>query len=185
MKRLHPCSLCRRHIRSDERECPFCATPCTAAQPQPAERGVGKITRAALFAGAAFLLPACGGQQSKAADQNRQTDRIAIPIDGGVPARAIDRNDHNHRKDGDHHDDESASELTEQLKREQAEREALETKQQEEQRLRDAQQKQQDQDQDQDRRDWENRRRPCVKNSNGVLVCPPYGAPSSIDDVVV
>jgi hypothetical protein len=62
MEALTPCTGCARHIRSSESECPFCATPLAArAAPPTGGPRVGRLTRAAIFAGAALIAPACGG----------------------------------------------------------------------------------------------------------------------------
>ena len=62
MEALTPCTGCARHIRSSESECPFCATPLAAqAAAAPRAPRIGRLTRAAVFAGAALIAPACGG----------------------------------------------------------------------------------------------------------------------------
>jgi hypothetical protein len=53
---LHPCASCRRHIDRHAASCPFCRAP-SGLTPQRSTLGaVGRLSRAAIFAGAA----ACG-----------------------------------------------------------------------------------------------------------------------------
>jgi hypothetical protein len=63
MSELVPCPTSRRHCRRDA-PCPFCG----AALPQIAARSPGaasgRLSRAAIFAGAAFVAPACGSASS-------------------------------------------------------------------------------------------------------------------------
>jgi hypothetical protein len=63
MSELVPCPTCRRHCRGDA-PCPFCgaALPPTAARSPGAASG--RLSRAAIFAGAAFVAPACGSASS-------------------------------------------------------------------------------------------------------------------------
>jgi hypothetical protein len=65
MTRLLPCPSCRRHVRSTETSCPFCAVALAFAEPPPLPSPVGRLTRAAVFAGAA-LASACGSSQKPA-----------------------------------------------------------------------------------------------------------------------
>jgi hypothetical protein len=62
MSDLRPCPQCRRHVRIAEPKCPFCAAELELAPARPLP--VGRLTRAAVFAGAA-LASACGGAQGK------------------------------------------------------------------------------------------------------------------------
>lgn len=60
-----PCPECHRHIRPQTSECPFCGS-IQAPASKPGR--VGRVsrtawTRAAIFAGAAVLAPACGGSE--------------------------------------------------------------------------------------------------------------------------
>jgi hypothetical protein len=57
MPRLLLCSACRRHVRCDERSCPFCAAalPALDASEAPSPRSYAGLGRAALFAFGASL----------------------------------------------------------------------------------------------------------------------------------
>ena len=62
MEALTPCTGCSRHVRSTESACPFCGTLLAAQEARAASpRRAGRLTRAAIFAGAAMIAPACGG----------------------------------------------------------------------------------------------------------------------------
>ncbi len=61
---LHPCTTCRRHVRVDARECPFCGAAQAAPSPRGAIPIVGTMSRAAVFAG----LTACWTSNKGAAD---------------------------------------------------------------------------------------------------------------------
>ena len=84
MSELQPCPQCRRHVRSDEATCPFCAVSLRPA-PAPA-LPVGRLARAAVFASAA-LASACGSAQTKP-DQptNESAAADAGPADASAPA---------------------------------------------------------------------------------------------------
>lgn len=63
MSTLHPCPSCNRHV-SPAAACPFCGEPLSVApraRTQPTHR---VRARAAVFLGAALLLPACGDDDS-------------------------------------------------------------------------------------------------------------------------
>jgi hypothetical protein len=78
MSDLRPCPACHRHVRIDERTCPFCTAALTAGVPPVLP--VGRLTRAAVFtAGAA--LAGCGGKTAPAQDP---IDNTAAAIDAGV-----------------------------------------------------------------------------------------------------
>jgi len=94
---LRPCPECLRHVRIDAGTCPFCNA--TYAQPgavvSKPHRFVGSVTRAAVFAGAALLAPACGGDDRGPSDghvalpdsgpaSDGDTD-AATPVDTGAP----------------------------------------------------------------------------------------------------
>jgi hypothetical protein len=80
MSDLHPCTACRRHVRIDERTCPFCAAALSPGAPPALP--VGRLTRAAVFtAGAALAGAACGGKTAPAQDP---IDNTAAAIDAGV-----------------------------------------------------------------------------------------------------
>ena len=79
MTDLRPCSGCRRHVSIDERVCPFCETTLTAASPhQPM---FGRLSRAAVFAGAALASTACGGKKKP---DTTTTDQQTAQSDAGV-----------------------------------------------------------------------------------------------------
>ncbi len=64
MSDLEPCPACRRHVRTDEAACPFCAAALPA---HPPRRFLpGPFTRAAVFAGASLATTACGGKTKPA-----------------------------------------------------------------------------------------------------------------------
>jgi hypothetical protein len=65
MTDLAPCPSCRRHVRIDERACPFCAAALPELAPRTIARG-GRLSRAAVFAGASLLTAACGGKAQPA-----------------------------------------------------------------------------------------------------------------------
>ena len=91
MTDLQPCSECHRHVRSSDATCPFCSTAITPAAPP--RLPVGRITRAAVFAGAlAASATACGSGQTQPADpppatSDAQISNIApdTTADAGVP----------------------------------------------------------------------------------------------------
>jgi hypothetical protein len=53
---LHPCESCRRHIDRRDAVCPFCDAATGNTRPRSSLGAVGRLSRAAIFAGAA----ACG-----------------------------------------------------------------------------------------------------------------------------
>jgi hypothetical protein len=55
MTELHPCPACQRHVRGTT--CPFCGA--TAAQRTPVDLGVGRVSRAVVFASATLAASAC------------------------------------------------------------------------------------------------------------------------------
>jgi hypothetical protein len=66
MRQLQPCSECQRHVASSETKCPFCGAAIVA---EPARTlPLGRLSRAAVFAGAALATSACGGTKAKPAD---------------------------------------------------------------------------------------------------------------------
>lgn len=66
---LRPCPACRRHVGVDEAACPFCAAPIAAAPGPTGRRAAGgRLTRAAIFAGAVAAAGACGSSEPKAED---------------------------------------------------------------------------------------------------------------------
>jgi hypothetical protein len=64
MSDLEPCPGCRRHVRVDEAACPFCGGAIAVSGGAPRTLGAGRLTRAAVFAGAAATaIAGCGGKQ--------------------------------------------------------------------------------------------------------------------------
>jgi len=63
METLLPCVTCGRHVRASERDCPFRGAALEAPQPRRAVAATVRLaTRAAIFAGATLLTPACGAE---------------------------------------------------------------------------------------------------------------------------
>lgn len=85
MTDLRPCSGCRRHVSIAERVCPFCAAPLAAAAPRdPRHQVLGRLSRAAVFAGAALATTACGGKKAKTENvNNTEQHEQAIQTDAG------------------------------------------------------------------------------------------------------
>ncbi len=77
MSDLAPCPACRRHVRVDESACPFCASALPAVPPRVLTPG--RLTRAAVFAGAIAGTAACGGK-TKPVDNTVEN----AAVDGGV-----------------------------------------------------------------------------------------------------
>src|SRR5687767_9454598 len=78
MAELKPCVECRRHIAITEVACPFCGASVELV-PVPSSR-LGRVSRAAVFAGAALAVGACGGKKTKPQQQQQQT----APADAAV-----------------------------------------------------------------------------------------------------
>jgi len=57
---LHPCASCHRHIDARYAACPFCHVARAAAPTTSLRASLGRLSRAAVFAGAA----ACGGSST-------------------------------------------------------------------------------------------------------------------------
>jgi hypothetical protein len=87
MSDLRPCPGCRRHVRIDERTCPFCTAALDAGAPPALP--VGRLTRAAVFsAGAALAAGAgCGGKTAPAQDP---IDNTAAAVDAGPEPQPTD-----------------------------------------------------------------------------------------------
>ncbi len=97
MSQLRPCGECHRHVRIDETTCPFCSASLASATARPLPNG--RLTRAAVFAGAALVGAAgaaCGGSQPKAetpppppatADAGFAQEPPPSPPDAGVPVK--------------------------------------------------------------------------------------------------
>jgi hypothetical protein len=92
MSDLHPCVACKRHIRTDERTCPFCSSRlgedfalaiagAAAAMRRPLTRGA---TRAALlFAGATAIASCTSGVGTTSGGTSGSTS--GEPAYGGPP----------------------------------------------------------------------------------------------------
>jgi len=87
MRQLQPCTACHRHVASSETQCPFCGAPIVA---EPARvLPIGRLSRAAVFVGAA-LATSCGGTK-KPADTTTTTQtgsgsaQTEVPVDAAVP----------------------------------------------------------------------------------------------------
>lgn len=89
MSDLRPCAGCRRHVSVTETACPFCGAPCEA-EPVPTLR-FGRISRAAMFAGAALASSACGGKKpppETALTVEHNEEERAAQADAGVAESA-------------------------------------------------------------------------------------------------
>jgi hypothetical protein len=91
MSDLRPCVECRRHVSIAEHACPFCG----AAREPAAAAGqrFKRVSRAAVFAGAALASTACGGKKPKTDTIDNQQG--AMQADGGVPQTPPDNTDPN------------------------------------------------------------------------------------------
>jgi len=76
---LKPCAACQRHVAITETACPFCSESLEVASPRSST--LGRVSRAAVFAGAALATAACGGKKAKPADPNIHTQQTS---DAGV-----------------------------------------------------------------------------------------------------
>ncbi len=80
MSQLLPCGECRRHVAVTDSACPFCGAAREVTAPTATR--LGRMSRAAVFAGAALATSACGGKKPKTeAIDNQQTQSTA---DAGV-----------------------------------------------------------------------------------------------------
>lgn len=82
MTDLRPCSGCRRHVALDERVCPFCEAPLAAVSPK--DPLLGRMSRAAVFAGAALASTACGGKKAKTENVNNVEQQQSMKQDAGT-----------------------------------------------------------------------------------------------------
>jgi len=64
MTELHPCPACKRHVRGES--CPFCGTH--TARGEPIDLGIGRVSRAIVFASATLAATSCAHKQ-KASDE--------------------------------------------------------------------------------------------------------------------
>ena len=72
MLALVPCTDCNRHVRFDSTACQFCGAELAFAEPAP-RRSTRGLTRAMIFAGAALLVPACGGGSEETVQEQEST----------------------------------------------------------------------------------------------------------------
>jgi hypothetical protein len=91
MTRLLPCPSCHRHVRVDSQSCPFCAAAVAFESEPPAPApALGRLTRAAVFAGAALVSTAaagCGGSPTKV--ENPKVENVPdASTEGGATAEA-------------------------------------------------------------------------------------------------
>jgi hypothetical protein len=82
---LKPCAACHRHVAITETTCPFCREVVEATPPRTSK--LGRVSRAAVFAGAALATAACGKkakqpntntQQQQQQQQQTQTPDAAV-----------------------------------------------------------------------------------------------------------
>jgi hypothetical protein len=77
---LTPCVACDRHVSITEATCPFCGGGVAATMRRPSK--LGRVSRAAIFAGAALATAACG-KKAKQPDLKQQQQQTRTP-DAGV-----------------------------------------------------------------------------------------------------
>jgi hypothetical protein len=87
MTDLVPCTACHRHVALVERLCPFCATELPLAERRAANAGFGRLSRAAVFAGAALATTACGGKKKPDTmdNNNNQTATVDAAVEQAPP----------------------------------------------------------------------------------------------------
>lgn len=83
MSELRPCVGCRRHVSIEDGVCPFCGTTREVDGPGGAMK-LGRLSRAAVFAGAALAGSACGGSKAKADTPIDNTQEQTASVDAGV-----------------------------------------------------------------------------------------------------
>ncbi len=89
MEPLLPCVTCARHVRVSERDCPFCGAALEAPQPKRTVTATVRLaTRAAIFAGATLLTPACGAEPAAEAPPSA----VLSPASTGTPTPAAATN---------------------------------------------------------------------------------------------
>ncbi|MBT8495320.1 MAG: hypothetical protein KJO07_19895 [Deltaproteobacteria bacterium] len=91
MSELQPCTHCARHVRASDDVCPFCQTPIEFRQVRP-RLGPGRLTRAAVFAGAIGAIGACEKEAPESPPPPpAATDAAAkapTPADAAIPDAA-------------------------------------------------------------------------------------------------
>lgn len=99
MSDLQPCKACARHVRADDDACPFCQAPIRHRDVRPQLPG-GRLTRAAVFAGAIGAIGACDKNAEPAAPQTpptattdaaaaRADAAAAVIADAAIPDAAL------------------------------------------------------------------------------------------------
>jgi hypothetical protein len=82
---LRPCAGCARHVRANERRCPFCSAEGRVTEsPIPRPSGLATSRAAVLFFGAAAVV-GCGGTTTPASGTG--------PTDGAPADSAVDHGD--------------------------------------------------------------------------------------------
>ena len=83
MSELRPCEGCRRHVAIEDGACPFCGTT-REVEGAAAATKLGRLSRAAVFAGAALATSACGGSKAKADKPIDNTQEQTATADAAV-----------------------------------------------------------------------------------------------------
>jgi hypothetical protein len=83
---LRACPGCRRHVAVDETSCPFCALALPPESPRVLSPG--RLSRAAVFAGAA-LVTACGGKPKPTDTTTTTTHQADAGVDAAKPDAAV------------------------------------------------------------------------------------------------
>lgn len=164
MSLLCPCSACARHVRVDDHACPFCGgvtTPRLLVPARPVARA--RLTRAAIFAGAAILSAACGDVSY---EENRG-EPVGRTGSGGEQVIVLEERAPDPVVIVDHGDGTVISDPIDAERTEDAE----------------AERRRQAEARERERRDLEReeRRRPACTPEG---ICPPYGAPPLRDEIV-
>lgn len=79
-------------MASAESACPFCGASREVSSPASAR--LGRVSRAAVFAGVALASSACGGKKPKAEPIDNQQTQTA-PVDAAVPVEESPRDNSN------------------------------------------------------------------------------------------
>lgn len=88
MIELYPCPGCERHVRQDETNCPFCERTL-GVELGARRKSVGRLARAAIFAGVTLASTACGDDRSDRAPVDAGAEQdvgVATPY-GAPPVR--------------------------------------------------------------------------------------------------
>jgi hypothetical protein len=81
MVRLVACAGCARHVKSDERACPFCGHDLTGIEPRPLAPLPSELTRAAALFLGATALTGCGKEPAPPPPPPVQ-EQMAVPAYG-------------------------------------------------------------------------------------------------------